>query len=392
MSEELRPLTGVTVVAVEQAVAAPLATRILADYGARVIKVERPDGGDFARHYDTAVNGMSSHFVWVNRSKQSIALDLQLEADRKVVERMLETADVFVQNLGPGAAKRLGLGPEELHARFPRLVVCSISGYGDSGPLQGRKAYDLLVQCETGVLAVTGTPELPCKVGISVADIAGGMYAAQAIVMALYRRERIGRGARVDVSLFDALADWMGFPAYFTAYSDKPPERSGAAHSTIAPYGPFRVGDGTQVFLGVQNDAQWAQLCQAVLGDPALATDERFATNHGRVRHRADLTARIEQRFATSTRHAVLDLLDAAGIPCASFNTVAEFLQHPQLLLRGRLDRIGSPVGELLTFAPPVDFDDASRRLGPIPGAGEHTNALLREFGFPQRANVGGAR
>ena len=392
MSQDLRPLAGVTVVAVEQAVAAPFATRILADYGARVIKVERPDGGDFARHYDSVVKGLSSHFVWVNRSKQSIALDLRQAADREVVERMLETADVFVQNLGPGAAKRLGLGPEELHKRYPRLVVCSITGYGETGPLRDRKAYDLLIQCETGVLSVTGTPEQACKVGISVADIAGGMYAAQAIVMALYRRERTGRGARVDVSLFDALADWMGFPAYFTAYSGHAPERKGAAHSTIAPYGPFTVGDGTQVFVGVQNDSQWLKLCKAVLGDPALATDERFATNDNRVRHNVELTATIEHGLAAFTREAALDALDAAGVPCASFNSVSDFLNHPQLLSRGRLGTVDSPAGELLAFLPPADFDDFRPNLGPIPKAGEHTDALLREFGFPQRANVGAAR
>lgn len=392
MSEDLRPLAGVTVVAVEQAVAAPLATRILADYGARVIKVERPDGGDFARHYDSVVKGLSSHFVWVNRSKQSIALDLRQAADWEVVERMLETVDVFVQNLGPGAAKRLGLGPEELRKRYPRLVVCSITGYGEAGPLRDRKAYDLLIQCETGVLSVTGTSEQPCKVGISVADIAGGMYAAQAIVMALYRRERTGRGARVDVSLFDALADWMGFPAYFTKYSGRAPERNGAAHSTIAPYGPFTVGDGTQVFMGVQNDSQWLQLCNAVLGDPALATDKRFATNDNRVRHSAELSATIEHGLAAFTRDAALDALDAAGVPCASLNSVSDFLNHPQLLSRGRLGTVDSPAGELFAFLPSADFDDFSPSLGPIPKAGEHTDELLREFGFPQRANLGAAR
>jgi itaconate CoA-transferase len=391
VSQDLRPLAGVTVVAVEQAVAAPFATRILADYGARVIKVERPDGGDFARHYDSVVNGMSSHFVWVNRSKQSIALDLRNGADLEVVERMLETADVFVQNLGPGAAKRLGLDPEELRERHPRLVVCSITGYGEAGPLRDRKAYDLLIQCETGVLSVTGTPDEACKVGISVADIAGGMYAAQAIVMALYRRERTGHGARVDVSLFDALADWMGFPAYFTAYSGRAPERNGAAHSTIAPYGPFAVGDGTQVFIGVQNAAQWVQLCKAVLGDSALATDERFVTNENRVLHRAELTARIERSLMGFTRDAALDALDAAGVPCASFNSVSDFLQHPQLISRGRLSTVNSPVGELLAFLPSADFDDFRPSLGPIPKAGEHTDELLREFGFPQRANIGAA-
>ena len=378
-----------TVIALEQAVAAPLATRILADYGARVIKVERPEGGDFAREYDSVVKGMSSHFVWVNRSKQSIALDLRHEADREVVYRMLETADVFVQNLAPGAAKRLGFGADELRKRHPRLVSCSITGYGEAGPLRDRKAYDLLVQCETGLLSVTGTQDQPCKVGISIADIAGATCASQAIVMALYRRERTGQGARIDISLFDALADWMGFPAYYTAYSGHQPPRNGAAHSTIAPYGPFTIGDGTQVFIGVQNDRQWSQFCAAVLRDPAMAGEERFSTNENRVRNRDELTARIERSFSTSTRAAVVEALDAAEIPCASFNSVTDFLEHPQLVSRGRLATVGSPVGELLTFMPPADFDDSRVIFGPIPGVGEHTATLLREFGFPERAGVG---
>jgi itaconate CoA-transferase len=384
MTDDPRPLSGVTVVAVEQAVAAPLATRILADYGARVIKVERPGAGDFARDYDTTVRGMSSHFVWVNRSKQSIALDLRQGEALEVLERMLQDTDVFVQNLGPGAANRLGIGPAQLSERFPRLVVCSITGYGDSGPLRDRKAYDLLVQCEAGMLSITGTPETPSKVGISVADIAAGMYAAQAVLLALFKREQTGRGALLEVSLFDALADWMGFPAYYAAYSGVPPARTGAAHATIAPYGPFRSGDDSHVFLGVQNQAQWRRFCEAVLDDSGLVSDPRFATNELRVQHRGPLQELVERRFQSLTRAQVLATLDLADIPCASLNTITDFLTHPQLAARQRWRQVGSPVGDLMALIPPISINGVEPVLGPIPAVGEHTASLLREFGFPE--------
>ncbi len=278
------PLEGITVVSVEQAVAAPFATRQLADLGARVIKVERP-GGDFARRYDRTVKGLSSHFVWLNRSKESLVLDLKRPEGREVLRRLLSRADVFVQNLAPGAARRLGFGTTELREERPELITCSISGYGESGPYRDKKAYDLLVQCETGVVSVTGTPETPSKVGISVADIAAGMYAYSGILTALFRRERTGEGAALEVSLFEALAEWMGYPLYYTLYGGEQPPRTGASHAAIAPYGPYRCGDGGVVFLGIQNEREWERFCSEVLGRPALADDPRFADNPSRVRN-----------------------------------------------------------------------------------------------------------
>ena len=293
----MRPLEGVTVVALEQAVAAPFATRQLADLGARVIKVERPRTGDFARSYDATAKGLSSHFVWLNRSKESLTLDLKKEGAREVLARLLERADVFVQNLAPGAAGRLGFGAEALRERHPRLVVCDLSGYGASGPYRDKKAYDLLVQCEAGLVSVTGTPEVPSKVGIAVADIAAGMYAYSGILAALLSRERTGEGAALEVSLFESLGEWMGFPAYYAMYSGKEPPRSGARHASIAPYGPFECGDGEQIFLGVQNEREWERFCEAVLGRPEMAGDELFDDNSRRVENREALEEEISSIF-----------------------------------------------------------------------------------------------
>src|SRR5947199_5497283 len=292
------PLEGITIISLEQAVAAPFATRQLADLGARVIKIERPDVGDFARGYDETVRGMASHFVWLNRSKESFTLDLKHPEAGLIVLQLLEDADVFIQNLAPGAAERLGLGPEELAQRYPRLIVCAISGYGASGPYRDKKAYDLLVQCETGLVSVTGTPETPAKVGISIADIAAGMYAFTGILTALYQRERTGKGTALDISLFEALGEWMGYAAYFAAYGGTPPPRTGASHATIAPYGPFRAGDGKQVNLGLQNEREWAHFCLLVLEKPDMASHPRFDSNARRVANREALYAIIDTAYS----------------------------------------------------------------------------------------------
>jgi crotonobetainyl-CoA:carnitine CoA-transferase CaiB-like acyl-CoA transferase len=377
----MRPLEGITVVSVEQAVAAPFATRQLADLGARVIKVERPGTGDFARHYDQTVNGLASHFVWINRSKESVALDLKDERDREVMDRLVATADVFVQNLAPGAAERLGLGSESLRARHPELVHCGISGYGDGGPYTEKKAYDLLVQCEGGLVSVTGTPDDPVKVGISVADIAAGMYAYTGILTALLRRERTGEGATLEVSMLEALAEWMGFPLYYALYGGAAPARSGASHAAIAPYGPFRCGDGRQVFLGIQNEREWAVFCERVLGDPGLTDDPRFATNSLRVAHREDLADAVHAAFAGTASEEVVRRLDAAAIANARLRDVRELGDHPQLLARDRWTEIDSPAGPLRALLPPATLVGDRPTMGPIPEVGEHTDRVLAELG-----------
>jgi itaconate CoA-transferase len=373
------PLRGVLVVAVEQAVAAPFATRQLADLGARVIKIERP-GGDFARGYAETVRGMSSHFVWLNRGKESVVLDVKDPEGRATLHRMTDRADVLVQNLAPGAAQRLGLVPAELRHRNPRLITCGISGYGDSGPYRAKKAYDLLVQCETGVLSVTGTPDQPVKVGISVADIAAGMYAYSGILTALYERERTGRGTDLSVSMLDALGEWMGYPYYYAAYGGTPPPRTGARHATIAPYGPYTAGDGHQIFIGLQNEREWAALCTRVLRRPELAADERFTRNSLRVEHREELTRLIEDAFADATADEAIRRLDEAGIANALLRTMAEFADHPQLAARDRWREVGSPVGPLEALLPPVTVAGREPRMAAIPALGEHTAAVLAEF------------
>ncbi|MGI5129498.1 CaiB/BaiF CoA transferase family protein [Pseudonocardia sp. CA-107938] len=364
------PLDGIIVVACEQAVAAPFATRQLAELGARVIKVERPGSGDFARDYDTAVHGLSSHFVWLNRSKESVALDLKAEAD--TVLRLLARADVFVQNFAPGAAERLGLGADALRARFPRLVTCSISGYGPDGPYRDAKAYDLLVQAETGVVAVTGTPDEPAKAGIPVADIAAGMYAFSGILAALYERERTGRGRHVEISMFDALVEWMGFPLQYTAGSGSAPQRAGISHAAIAPYGAFAAGDGGEVVLGIQNEREWAAFCAQVLQRPELATDQRFATGAARLANRPALHAAIDAVFAQLTAAEVVARLDAARIANARRREVEDVLDHPQLVARERWTEVDSPAGPVRSLRPPLE----PAHLGPIPALGEHTNAV----------------
>lgn len=378
----MRPLEGLTVVSLEQAVAAPFATRQLADLGARVIKVERPGPGDFARGYDETVNGLSSHFVWLNRSKESVALDLKTEHGRDVVRRLLASADVFVQNLAPGAAERLGLGAAELRAEHPGLIHCSVSGYGPDGPYTTKKAYDLLVQCEAGLVSVTGTPETPVKVGISVADIAAGMYAYTGILTALLRRQRTGEGATVEISMLEALAEWMGFPLYYATYGGTEPPRTGASHSAIAPYGPFVCGDGKQVFLGIQNEREWAVFCASVLGSADLAHDERFSSNSRRVAHRGELTQVIHDAFGGLDSEEVLGRLDAAAIANARLRDLHDLGEHPQLAARGRWTEVDSAVGPVRALLPPATLDGDQPVMGRIPEVGEHTAAILAELGI----------
>jgi itaconate CoA-transferase len=376
------PLAGITVVSIEQAVAAPFATRQLADLGARVIKIERPDGGDFARAYDTTVKGLSSYFVWLNRSKESLTLDLKSPEARPIADRLIERADVFVQNLAPGSADRMGLTGAALRARHPRLVVCNLTGYGSTGPFAGKKAYDLLVQGETGTMAATGTPDAPSKVGISIADIAAGMYAYAGILAALLARTSTNEGSTVDVSLFDALGEWMSAPMYYARYGGAAPVRSGANHASIAPYGAFTAGDGRTVLLGIQNAREWQRFCELVLERPDLAADDRFRTNPQRVKHREALTREIDGVFQHLPAAEVIERLDSAGIANARLNEIAAFAAHPQLTARHRWSTIDSPNGPIDVLQPPVIVEGAPPAMGPIPALGEHTAAILAELGF----------
>ncbi|PYR99347.1 MAG: carnitine dehydratase [Acidobacteria bacterium] len=378
----MQPLEGITVVALEQAVAAPLATRHLADLGARVIKIERPGVGDFARAYDTTVGGLSSHFVWLNRSKQSLTLDVKAAEARAVLGRLLTRADVFVQNLAPSAAERVSLGTGELRQKYPRLIVCNLSGYGASGPYRDKKAYDLLIQSEAGLLSITGTEEEPSKAGISVADIAGGMYAYSAILTALFMRQLTGQGTTIEVSLFEALGEWMGYPAYYTKYGGKAPARTGAAHAAIAPYGPFESGDQKRVFLGVQNEREWERFCRVVLQRRELATDPRFDSGSRRVANRRDLHVTIEEVFSRLTASEIIARLEEAQIANARMNSVQEFIEHPQLASRKRWREIDSPVGKLSALIPPVDVAGVEPVMGPIPSLGQHSDLILTEIGF----------
>ena len=380
----MRPLDGITVLALEQVIAGPFATRQLAELGARVIKIERPGAGDALRGYDRTVKGLSSHFVWTNRSKESLALDVKHPAAKQVLEKLLGKADVFLQNLAPGAAERLGLGAAELRARHPRLIWCGVSGYGPAGPYAKKKAYDLLVQCEAGVLSITGTPETPSKAGIPVADIAAGMYAFSAILAALYRRSRDGQGATLDITMFEALGEWMGFPAYYTAYGGTPPPRSGAHHATIAPYGPFQVGDGGTVFLSVQNEREFGRFCDIVLQDKSLAADPRFSSGPARLQNRDALHARIDQAFASMKTQEVIARLDAADVANARLNSMHEFWRHPQLEARRRWAKVGSPAGELDALKPPFNLSEFEPRMDPVPALGEHTRAILAELGYSE--------
>jgi len=377
-----RPLEGITVVGLEQVIAGPFCTRQLAELGARVIKIERPGGGDAARGYDRTVKGLSSHFVWVNRSKESLALDLKRPEARIILQKLIQKADVFVQNLAPGAAERLGLGAAELRAKHPQLIWCGISGYGPAGPYAEKKAYDLLVQCEAGLLSVTGTPGQPAKAGIPAADIAAGMYAFASILTALYRRQAQGIGATLEITMFEALGEWMGFPAYFTAYGGEAPPRSGAHHATIVPYGPFRAGDGGTVFLSIQNEREFERFCAVVLEKKALASDSRFSSGPSRAGNRDAMHAEIERVFAGLSSSQVVERLEKAEIANAKLNSMQEFWDHPQLRARGRWREVGTPAGPIEAMKPPFNLDGFEPRMDPVPALGAHSRAILSELGF----------
>lgn len=384
MSHAPRPLDGITVVSLEHAIAAPFCTRQLADLGARVIKIERPGVGDFARGYDQRVNGMASHFVWTNRSKESVTLDLKQPIAADVLERLLAGADVLVQNLAPGAAARMGLSFEALHGRFPRLVVCDVSGYGSGGPYEEKKAYDLLVQSEGGFLSITGGPgeEEMAKAGCSIADIAAGMYAYTGILSALLLRGTTGEGSHVDVTMLESLVEWMNYPLYYAYNGATPPPRAGAAHATIYPYGPFPVGDGNTVMLGLQNEREWRMFCETVLLQPALAEDPRFNANFKRVENRVSLRELIVRAFADLTLEAVVDRLEQAQIANARVNDMQGVWAHPQLKARGRWRQVETPAGTIPSLVPPVTSNAFEPCMGAVPGLGEHTEPVLRALGF----------
>ncbi len=380
--QRLRPLDGTTVVSLEHAVAAPFCTRQLADLGARVIKVERPGSGDFARGYDQRVQGQSSHFTWINRSKQSLALDLKQDEAMQALQQLLEGADVLVQNLAPGAAARMGLSYAALRERFPRLIVCDISGYGADGPYRDKKAYDLLIQSEAGFLSVTGTPEVPSKAGISVADIAAGMYAYTNILSALLLRGRTGEGSHIDVSMLEALGEWMGYPMYYAFDGAPPPPRTGASHASIYPYGPFEAGDGGTVMLGLQNEREWKLFCEHVLLQPALAADARFDSNARRNANREELRALILGVFNALDAAQVVQRLDAAGIANARVNDMAGLWAHPQLAARQRWCSVDTPAGPVQALLPPGANSAFDYRMEAVPAVGEHSAAILAELGW----------
>jgi formyl-CoA transferase len=377
-----RPLEGLVVVSIEQAVAAPFATRQLADLGARVIKIERPGDGDFARGYDRAVHGQSSYFVWLNRSKESITVDIKAPGGREVLARLVERADVFVSNLAPGAVDRLGLDSATLRAQHDRLITCLISGYGTTGAWASRKAYDLLVQAEAGLMSVTGSADAVARAGISVADIAAGMYAYSGVLTALLQRGATGRGTAVEVSLFEALAEWMSNPAYYAAYGGTAPERVGAQHATIAPYGPFATGDGRETVIAIQNEREWARFCRDVLGDEALAVDPRFITNSDRVAHRAALNARITELLVPYDAVRLTEALDRFGIANGRLNSVSGLVHHEALSSRGRWADVETPGGVMSALRPPVDIDGTDPVMGPVPALGEQTESILAEIGY----------
>ena len=381
-----RPLDGVTVVTLEHAIAAPFCTRQLADLGARVIKVERPGVGDFARAYDSRVNGLASHFVWTNRSKESLTLDVKHDEAQKILHKLLADADVLVQNLAPGAASRLGLSYEDLSKLYPTLIVCDISGYGDDtqnpGPYREKKAYDLLVQSEAGFLSVTGTPEAPSKAGCSIADIAAGMYAYSGILSALLQRGKTGRGSRIDVSMLESMTEWMSYPMYYAFEGATPPPRTGAAHATIYPYGPFESGDGKSVMLGLQNEREWSSFCSSVLCQPGLATDDRFKSNALRVANRDALQQIILKAFSSLSTDQVVERLELAKIANAYVNDMHDVWNHPQLKARQRWTQVGTSAGSIPALLPPGVNSDFTPRMDAVPALGEQSDSILSVLGY----------
>ncbi|MFM1979414.1 MAG: hypothetical protein RLZ68_679 [Pseudomonadota bacterium] len=379
----MQPLKGITVVTLEHAIAAPFATRQLADMGARVIKVERPGVGDFARGYDERVRGLASHFVWTNRSKESLTLDVKHDEAQKILMRLiLEEADVVVQNLAPGAAARLGLSFEALSQVKPGIIVCDISGYGADGPYRDKKAYDLLIQSEAGFVSVTGTSDTPSKAGPSIADIAAGMYAYTNIMAALMHRQQTGQGQRIDISMLESLGEWMNYPLYYAFDGATPPPRTGASHATIYPYGPFAAGDGKTVMLGLQNEREWKVFCDKVLLQPDLAGEERFSTNAKRSAQRQELSTLILQAFAPLTADQVAQRLEEAGIANAQVNTMAEVWAHPQLRARGRWTEVDTPKGRVPALLPPGSWQHGPARMDAVPALGQHTDAILATLGY----------
>jgi len=380
----IRPLDGITVVALEHVIAAPFCTRQLADLGARIIKIERPGGGDFARGYDTQVEGQSSHFVWVNRSKESLTLDLKQDSAMAVLKNLLKTADVFIQNLAPGATNRMGLSSEVLQKENPGLITCAISGYGNNGPYRDKKAYDLLIQSEAGFLSITGTPETPSKAGNSIADIAAGMYAYTNILAALLQRGKTGKGSVIDISMLEALSEWMSFPMYYAYQGAEPPPRNGASHATIYPYGPFKAGDGKTVMLGLQNEREWVQFCETVLENTALAQDERFDRNFKRNEKRAELLEIINHCFSKLTSEQLIARLEKAQIANAHLNDMEGLWKHEQLKARDRWTQVGTPNGPIPALLPPGLNDSYQYRMDAIPAVGEHTDSILKELGMTE--------
>ena len=382
----MRPLDGITVVTLEHAIAGPFCTRQLADLGARVIKIERPGVGDFARGYDERVKGLASHFVWTNRSKESLTLDVKHAEARNILRRLIERADVLVQNLAPGAAERLGLGYDSVSQVNSRLIVCDISGYGPDGPYRDKKAYDLLIQSEAGFVSVTGTADEPCKAGPSIADIAAGMYAFSNILASLIARGRSGEGAHVEISMLEAMVEWMSYPLYYAFDGAEQPPRSGAAHATIYPYGPFQTGDDRTVMLGLQNEREWASFCTNVIERPELAADERFKSNSLRVARREELNAIVVEAFSRLTAHELIERLEAASIASADLNDMHDVWAHPQLKARGRWTEVDSPSGRIPVLMPPGLDRKHAPRMDPIPALGLHTDAILQELGYDPSA------
>jgi itaconate CoA-transferase len=380
----IRPLDGVTVVALEHVIAAPFCTRQLADLGARIIKIERPGDGDFARGYDTQVDGLSSHFVWVNRSKESLTLDLKQDSALTILKDLLKTADIFIQNLAPGAAARMGLTAKELQKENPGLILCAISGYGNDGPYRDKKAYDLLIQSEAGFLSITGTPETPSKAGNSIADIAAGMYAYTNILAALLQRGKTGKGTVIDISMLEALSEWMSFPMYYAYKGANPPSRNGASHATIYPYGPFQAGDGKTVMLGLQNEREWAKFCETVLENPELAKDERFDKNFKRNEKRTELLEIINACFSKLTAEELILRLEKAQIANARLNDMEGLWKHEQLKARNRWTEVSTPNGQIAALLPPGVNDSYDYRMDPIPSVGQHTDDILKELGLSE--------
>jgi len=387
MAQHLPPLEGITVIALEHAIAAPLATRQLAELGARVIKIERVDGGDFARHYDARARGLSSHFVWTNRSKESLTLDLKQPAGLEILNTLLNTADVFIQNLAPGATAKMGLGKQTLATRNPKLIVCDISGYGNSGPQCSRKAYDLLIQAEAGLLSITGNVEQGAKSGISIADIAAGTQAHAAILAALIQRGKTGVGSHIEISMLEAMTEWMGYPLYYSLDGATQPSRSGTDHATIYPYGCFRTGSESssgesEIMLGIQNEREWEKFCRIILDDDSLITAPAYTNNSNRSKNRDSLRIIIEEKLKKLETKEVIEALESCGIACAKANTLAELWQHPQLRALNRFIEVETEVGTLEALAPPGHSDSFDAAVSKVPSLGEHTRTILGELGY----------